>query len=232
MRARGVDTSKFQGYADFRALSAAGYDFVIPRMTSGARETDSFFQTNVLGAMDAGLLVPAAYHVITWGSSVDDQVSNALQQIATYDIPAIMIDLEVTDSSISDREKVVRVLDMTKRFKEAGRLVLVYSYKFYELPLEKVPELSGLAAITEYVTAWYPHEKVEPSDRELPYVPPAWGGRWWGWQWSGDGGLVAPGFHSVVDHDVYNGDHADLVNWMRGGKFETEPSTNPEGPTV
>lgn len=62
MHTFGVDVSSNQGLIDWPAVANAGQSFAIVRATLGRHGSDGNFQTNIAGAMAAGIVV-GAYHV-------------------------------------------------------------------------------------------------------------------------------------------------------------------------
>src|SRR5262252_6804607 len=129
-RARGVDISSVQAKCDFEALANGGFDFVIPKATQGAAGKDPTFPQHIEGARRAGLLVPLAYHVLTYQSSVDAQVANALDTAGYYDVD-ICVDFEVPNIGLAPGQKAMRCLEFADGIKAAGRKCVVYSYPNY-----------------------------------------------------------------------------------------------------
>lgn len=57
----GIDVSRYQGDIDWQQVAEAGYGFAFVKATEGVGWQDPYFQTNAIGARDAGLYV-GAYH--------------------------------------------------------------------------------------------------------------------------------------------------------------------------
>ena len=62
MPIKGIDISEHQGVIDFKKVAKTDVKFVIPRVGYGRDELDKYFFTNVRGAKEAGLKIPAVYH--------------------------------------------------------------------------------------------------------------------------------------------------------------------------
>lgn len=58
---QGIDVSRYQGNIDWAKVKASGMTFVFIKATEGQTYTDPNFQTNVTGALAAGMLV-GTYH--------------------------------------------------------------------------------------------------------------------------------------------------------------------------
>lgn len=74
---RGIDISSGSGYVDYKALKAAGYEFVIPRAGYGSHieQTDNRLHEYVNGALSAGLHVGAYWFI--YARSLAEAETNA-----------------------------------------------------------------------------------------------------------------------------------------------------------
>jgi GH25 family lysozyme M1 (1,4-beta-N-acetylmuramidase) len=216
MRARGVDLSSVQGLVGFNALAQAGFDFAIVKGTEGASGIDSHCLHNVEAARTAGMLVAGVYHVLTPGSPIMAQVSNALQLARAHKAP-IMLDFELPwpmapSEAAGHLARAVSFLDCIE---ETARLCPIYSFPAY---LETLPFGDTLLQLVDRPLwiARYPEDEHHwPAEDWQPALPNPWT-EWLFCQWSGDGGLPAPGIPAVVDHDIFNGDRAALAAWLAG----------------
>ena len=77
----GFDVSKHNGSVDFNKAKADGYDFVIIRAGFGKSNRDSYFDSNIRKALDAGLKVGVYWFL--YGKTYNDIIANAKMAIAT-----------------------------------------------------------------------------------------------------------------------------------------------------
>jgi GH25 family lysozyme M1 (1,4-beta-N-acetylmuramidase) len=216
MRARGVDLSRCQGgHIDFRTL-AASVDFVLAKGTEGATGIDPTCVHNVTEARKAGLLVAGVYHVLTTQSPVMGQVSNALRLQAQHGAP-IVLDFEVPRPEQwappwTGGALLGRAVNFCDCVEESEQACVVYSDPWF---LQHLPYGDNLLQLVDRPLwiARYGDQKHWPGEDAQPALVNPWT-EWLFWQFSGDGGLPAPGIPSVVDHDVFNGTRADLAKWL------------------
>jgi GH25 family lysozyme M1 (1,4-beta-N-acetylmuramidase) len=217
MRARGVDVSAVQGeHIDFGELAGGGFDFVSCRATVGATGQDFTCALDVAHARAAGLLVASCYHVLTTTSAVADQAINALRAQQAHGAP-IALDFEVPPPEqwappITGMWLLQRAVEFCNRIEAANVKLVVYSYPYFLQSLPFCEELLQLADRPLWL-ADYHDQKHPPAEDYQPKFPQPWDA-WSFIQWSGDGGLPAPGVPMVVDHDVYNGSRGDLAAWL------------------
>jgi lysozyme len=214
-RARGLDLSSVQGEVDFEKIKAAGYDWVTLKATQGAGGTDSKWAEYSAAARKAGLLIDA-YHFLTVGSPVDAQIKHfADVALGLVDLPP-SIDFEYPApkdwpggaGGAFARDLPKRCLDACLATEATFGRCCVYTYPDFALHLPRTQELISVVQRPLWL-AYYPHERSEPIDQEEPKIPEPWS-KWMFFQWSGNGGLAAPGVSCVVDHDLFNGTPADL----------------------
>ena len=100
----GIDVSAWQGKIDFKKVKKSGYEFVI--IKAGGNDdgfyTDSYFETNYVGARKAGLKIGAYYFVNRDFSAENAQklaeVFCNIVKNKTFDLP-LFIDVETTPTS-------------------------------------------------------------------------------------------------------------------------------------
>ena len=100
----GIDVSAWQGKIDFKKVKKSGYEFVI--IKAGGNDdgyyTDSYFETNYVGARKAGLKIGAYYFVNRDFSAENAQklaeVFCNIVKNKTFDFP-LFIDVETTPTS-------------------------------------------------------------------------------------------------------------------------------------
>lgn len=90
---KGIDVSENNGYVNFDAVKAAGYDFVIVRCSYGKTGRDDEFVNNVNRAHTAGLLI-GAYHY-DYSLSVDDALLNTQNCRDAIDEAGVLLELPV-----------------------------------------------------------------------------------------------------------------------------------------
>lgn len=165
----GIDVSAYQGDIDWEAVAATGIDFAIIRVgyrgaTLGAINEDTYFETNIQGALDAGLKVGVYFfsQAITV-EEAEEEASFVIGKISGYDIdyPVIFdwenvtIDDARTDS-ISGDDVTEFAATFLKKLDKAGYNTAVYfnksqAYNFYDL--EKLDDYDF----------WYAEYKTAPS---------------------------------------------------------------------
>lgn len=219
-KARGVDISSCQASCDFEKLAAGGFDFAVIKATEGPKGKDPWFEAHIHAARKAGVIVPLAYHVLTPTSAIDVQLGNCLDTVLPFDVD-VCLDFELADPGMTVGQRCMRALQFAEGIVKAGRRCVVYSYPNFMRQLQGSATLVLLAQLAAYWAADYPNRKSQPEDTANPWVPPAWGGKWLFWQWSGNGGTGAPGIPQIVDHNIFNGTREDLFNWIQGTKSET-----------
>jgi lysozyme len=217
-RARGLDLSEAQGAnVDFFKIREVGlYDFVILKATEGNTYTDPDYDRNVKRAKAAGLLL-GAYHFLGNQSKISEQVRH-FESVAlgVIDLKP-WLDLEYPPpekwkaGAVDGDYMVKRALEASMLVEQsfgAGQVV-IYSYPDFMKHLPTSPELLELVSF-DLAFAHYANQKREPLDSEAFPVPPMpWLSATFH-QWSGDGGLAAPGVSCVVDHDLYVGSVEEL----------------------
>lgn len=100
----GIDVSAWQGKIDFKKVKKSGYEFVIIKAggSDDGYYTDSYFETNYVGARKAGLKIGAYYFVNRDFSAENAQklaeVFCNIVKNKTFDLP-LFIDVETTPTS-------------------------------------------------------------------------------------------------------------------------------------
>lgn len=209
IRAKLLDMSEAQGKrVDFQAIADAGYCGVLLKATEGAHYVDPTFDADSRLAREANLLV-GAYLFLTPHAPVPDQVA-LFVGTARGRCDFVVVDFEYPppekwvppiDGAMLTRSCLAACNQLSVAF-GARTVIALYSYDYFLESLPRTPELALLAEYPLWI-AWYPDQKHEPAQSAHPKVPPPWAD-WFGWQWSGDGGMSAPGVQGVVDHDVLN----------------------------
>ena len=137
---RGIDVSSFQGTIDWNKVKAAGVDFAMIRVGyrgygTGAIMLDDNFDTNIQGALNAGIKVGVYFfsQAITEEEAVEE-AKFVLEHIKDYDITyPVAYDMELIthDTARTDTLTGRQITDHTIAFceaiKNAGYKTCVYS---------------------------------------------------------------------------------------------------------
>lgn len=223
--AQGIDVSRYQGNVDWAKVKASGITFVFIKATEGQTYTDPNLETNVKGALTAGLLV-GTYHFLR-ATSADIARAEATHYAKTLDavggasalqLPPVM-DYENNPGNLSKAQiNVVAKTFLTELERLTGRKPIIYTGNSFAGNFD-----TGLSGYDLWI-ARYSNSKV-PDDQ------PAWKS-WTIWQFS-DSGKV-PGIGGAVDLNEFSGSLSELKS--RYGKekgmrnpFEGYRITSPFG---
>lgn len=190
----GIDVSRYQGQIDWHKVLMAGKTFAICKATQGISRLDPFFQGNIQGASDAGLVV-GAYHFFDPKEDAKTQAQFFLNQVKNF-FPLIpVLDVEDADGwsdmTMEDRGNAVQefldeILSQTKTHP------VIYTYaSFADANLVSVPFGAYKLWLARYAEI----------------MPQAWSG-WTLWQYGFKG--TVDGIPTQVDLDRFNGSLSDL----------------------
>ena len=188
----GIDISVWQGDVDFKAVKAAGADFVIIRMaySGGADDPiglDTRFKQNIKAAKEAGLKV--GVYVYTSASSTEEAISQAKfikknLKKTKLDFP-IAYDFEewgdFNSLKMNSHDLLERVNEYQSILEKDGYDMMIYGSKWY---------LENVWLSNDYDT-WLAHYTDE-TDYKGDYIL---------WQLTNDG--LIDGIDGYVDIDVY-----------------------------
>lgn len=136
----GIDVSKFQGNIDWNRVKAAGIDFVIIRVgyrgyTYGTITEDPYFETNIKGALAAGIDVGVYF----FSQAVTEQEAKqeaqwTLQKIAPYKITyPVVIDTEYVSGGRANSMSAAQRTNVMNAFctevKNSGYTPMIYASK-------------------------------------------------------------------------------------------------------
>jgi lysozyme len=204
---RGIDVASYQGYPDWQAVAADGYDFAITKITEDDGYTNPTFAHNWAGIKAAGM-VRGAYHFArpegTDAVREADYFVGLVEQhgIETGDILAL--DLEAGAGDLGPW-----VLAFCHRVEErCGFSPIIYTGRWFSEPhnLGAYPEIGNYAL-------W-----LASYQQEMPAPPAPWQAVSI-WQHSSSGQV--PGIGGDVDLNVFNGDLERLP--LLGKPAATEP---------
>jgi lysozyme len=204
-RIKGIDVSHHQNDIDWRAVKAAGVEFVFIKATEGTTFIDPKFKLNWKLAKEAGL-IRGAYHFFRTTSPLEGNIANLLKTVEKLepgDLP-VVLDLEVPNQW-ADIEPVRRA-DLIRRwtggisdhFGGTIKPILYMSPNFAN-------ETLGNAAFLSDYPLWLAHY----TRAEQPRVPPPWSD-WTFWQHTNEGKV--PGIKGYVDLNLFNGTRKQLLN--------------------
>lgn len=139
----GIDVSEFQNEIDWKKVAADGIDFAIIRVarrgsTAGGLKMDEYFETNINGALKAGLDVGVYFY--SQAISVEEAREEArflLEHIKGYNITyPVVFDWEIVGGSADRTYTVTRqtLCDCTRAFceevKAAGYQPMIYFTRY------------------------------------------------------------------------------------------------------
>jgi len=134
-----VDVSSYQGYINWSSVAADGIDCAFIRVgyrgySAGDIVTDSYYSTNIRGALDAGLEV--GIYFFSQAITVDEAIAEAdfvLSKISGYDVTLpIVFDMERLSNADARANSLTKdqITDITvafcDRIKQAGYTPMVY----------------------------------------------------------------------------------------------------------
>lgn len=199
--AQGIDVSRYQGSIDWAKVKASGMTFVFIKATEGQTYTDPNFQTNVKGALAAGMLV-GTYHFFratsTDGAKAEAaHYANTLQKAGgaqTLQLPPVM-DYENNPGNLSKAQiNAVAKAFLTELERLTGRKPIIYTGNSFAGNFDV-----SLGAYDLWIARY--------STSRVPDGQPAWK-RWTFWQYT-DSGKV-DGISGNVDMNEFEGSAAEL----------------------
>lgn len=192
---RGIDISAHNGTIDFEQLATVeSIDFVIIKATEGTAFKDAAFETNWLGATDAGIPV-GAYHFFRFDSPGYMQALNMLHSVRGrhLDLP-LVIDIE--EWTNPDNQTTTNIVGQLNEFintvEDAGYSVMLYTNgdgyeRFIRGHFDRYP-------------LWIASLSSEPREG------------WVLWQYTHRGSLS--GTDSSTDINTFAGSRSDWLDWL------------------
>lgn len=169
---KGIDVSRHQGVIDWEKVSAAGVEFAFLRVGyrgygNGAMVADEQFESNIKGAVGAGVKVGVYY--FSQAVSEEEALEEAafvLEQIAPYKVECpVVFDVEkVADEgarmnqiTVEERTRIVRAF--CDRIQEAGYIPMIYHNMEMGVLLLDLSELEGYEKWFAYYSQnlYYPY---------------------------------------------------------------------------
>ena len=213
MRPTLVDTSRWQGAVDARALRDAGFVGVIARCTIGTTYLDSFYKDTQQKCKDEGLIF-GAYHVL-YPKNKDPRL-----EARWFDENAGEVDLVVQDVELSHGLSKSVVVDQAYRwFIEMETLrpterKIAYSGSWWwtvnQGPLEEKYDYWEAEYFRQSARGGIDMSEAPTGDPSS--LPPGWRD-WKFWQWTSGGKPIGVQSQSL-DYNVYQGTEAELRVWL------------------
>jgi lysozyme len=191
-----VDLSHWQGTVDFSAIKSDGVWAVILKATQGISWVDVKFASNLIAALNAGLLV-GAYHFC-------DNSSPALQAQHFLNIAGglTVLALDTEKNSIPGGTVTVeQAAEIAARIHSVtNRLPLVYIGEYGPDGRD-----TGLPnSILSLCPLWLAQYRTTPT------LPPGWS-KWSLWQYTSN--ALVPGVITPCDRSQFNGSASFLQSW-------------------
>jgi lysozyme len=196
---RGVDVSSYQGNIDWPTIAGQDVDFAYVKATEGSSFTDRWFEANLRGAREAGLLV-GAYHFFSFESSGRAQAAHVLATVPDDDdLLPVAIDVETYGDFHARPPDAAAVraelAALVKTLRTRGTEPVIYATR---------------SAYDTYIADGFPDT---PIWIRSVYVPPIMsdGRAWTFWQYSDRDRLAGyDGDEAFVDMNVFHGDLDEL----------------------
>ncbi len=219
-----------QGAVPWKAL-AAELAFAFARCQVGNNGKDTFFDANVRGMVENGI-VPFAYHfpfpllhlepaaqadlfakASATGTDAHPLGANAGEGPPAFDLewppPEGWAARGLTADSIVDWALAC----LAKMTANTGVRPIIYSYPYFLQACSKAKNFAQLMTYKLWIAGGPQYEKgdghVPDLDKEKPPIVPGWGGDWLFWQHDGNGGRRLPS-GADADFNVFRYDIAAL----------------------
>jgi GH25 family lysozyme M1 (1,4-beta-N-acetylmuramidase) len=235
---QGIDVSHWQGTINWSSVAAdsTGYKFVFMKATEDTNYTDPTFNTNLAGAMAAGLMA-GPYHFCRLDTNSTDPVADGASE-ATYFLSKIkskyqtgqylppVADVEAFPAGLTTAQYKTLTSAWVDSFSDTvfnaiGVRPLVYNSK------SKVNSYytSAVAAEEPLWVAWWKGTGITSPPTNSDVTP--WS-TWKFWQWSDGADSVAKGdpvsgISGNVDRDVFNGTLTQLQALLVGKDASAKP---------
>lgn len=203
----GLDVSHIQGTIDWNKIKSAGFKFAYAKATEGDTFVDPNYKENRNGAMQVGVPI-GAYHFY---KSDDDPIMQAEHFVATVkpiakgNMPPVL-DLEEAGISAG--------IDQSQFQKDVLRWLEYVERQLALKPIIYTNHSFSTKYLTDDKLSQYGLWIAEYSEESEPKIPDPWKkAGWLIWQKSARGtvkGIESP----RVDHDVFNGNEADLAKLL------------------
>ena len=213
----GLDVSHYQGGINWASVYAAGYRFVFVKASGGDEDpptiVDPNFETNMIGARNAGLLAGAYHFAYPYYNEADSEARHFLNVAGDYITEGYLrpaLDVETGGGTLTDQELSSWIETwMTTVETATGVEPLLYvnsNYANYYLE-------SWVNKYDLWIAHWRCSTSISPNTG-------IWNGEWAFWQYYGPsycGDNYVPGISGNVDLDVFNGTRTELDAFAIGG---------------
>ncbi len=195
---KGIDVSQWQGSVDWTKVKKAGVEFVMlgtGRYKNGSSTPDPKFETNIKGAINAGVDVGVYYYsTVTTVADARNAADYVLDLVDGYKITyPIAIDMEDSCyNSMTTKKRTSIAIAFMKVIKQAGYYPMIYANTYWTSSLL---DMSRLSSYDIWVAAW---QSSKPSVSGLTM-----------WQYSSTGKVS--GISTAVDLDYSYRDYTKIV---------------------
>ncbi|MDD3402094.1 MAG: GH25 family lysozyme [Hespellia sp.] len=192
----GVDVSEHQGAIDWTQVKAAGYDFAIIRAvyrgyTEGTLNQDATYQSNIEGALAAGLEVGVyVFSQAVNETEAEEEAQLAIDSVRNYNItgpivydPESILNDESRTDDVTGEQFTKNTVAFCEKVKAAGYTPMVYSNMMWEAYKFDLTKLSDY-------DFWYADYEDAP---QTPY-------NFKYWQYSESGSV--PGIEGSADLNI------------------------------
>lgn len=207
----GVDISSHQGIPDFAALKAAGYSFVVDKLTGGDQYVNPLFSAQRAAAASEAGLPFGVFHYdgepTVHTGTPDAEAAWFLAHLPDPLPPDLFIALDAEERATRDPARYARWWDLVQARTTRKRLL----YTFQTFITEIDAALWAPVADAALWYAYYPIDLSTLATRPMPTPPPPWDKRGATiWQYAGDATGI-PGVAAPCDLNRFDGTLDDLL---------------------
>ncbi len=203
---RGIDVSHHQGEIDWgQVRRETDIQFAVAKATEGIRFEDVWFERNLIGAQNQGMIA-GAYHFLRSDSDVEQQVNLFLNAVGRTEGILCMLDVEPSGASAPKASHAFKFAHFFRQ-RTNGHPLLIYTGRWYWAGSMGNPDGSSLGPL------WHSAYTQDPG--------PLYGGwrRFSFWQYTSSGRVA--GISTRVD-----------LNWFYGGINELKALTIADAPLI
>ena len=229
---KGIDVSKYQGNINWNAAKNAGVEFAIVRVghrgkTSGSIEEDSYYATNIQGALNAGIRVGA--YIYSQAISEQEAVEEAnfvLSRVYSYNITLpVVIDYEydgektgrLYTAGLSNEQRTSICNAFCNTVRNAGYTPMVYANKWM---LEQQLNAASLSSQSRIWLANYVSQTSYAGNYDFWQYSSTGNGASYGASsqyidldyWYDDGTIYGKDYGTVFDAEYYANTYLDVRN--------------------
>lgn len=215
-RPNGPDVSKWQGDVDWRKVRGANCEFAVVKATEGLDYVDPRFSKARIDAMEAAGLILSAYHFARpqkgrTGAQEADHFLKSCKSAGLLSAKGAMpLVLDIENTKLDKRGTQQFIASFVQRvFTVTGERPIIYTY-----PSFWTSKVGGDNTFKCHL--WIAHYGVAKPTVPAPFK------RWTFWQFTDK--QRTPGVAGPADHNVFNGELADLKALV---KHQPRPPAKP-----